>query len=119
MAYTKFFPTSNDLFLKADADMALAKFGHINSLIDYINTALDYSSTTGMTTVKGQEVAIVSGSGATVTLATSQSGSTILMDRAAGITFTLPVATSATVGDRKSTRLNSSHSSVSRMPSSA
>lgn len=33
---------------------------------------------------------IISGSGATVTLTTDQSGATILLDRAAGITFTLP-----------------------------
>jgi hypothetical protein len=98
MAYTKFFPVSPDTFLKAGSDMALAKFGHLNSLIDYVNTAVDYNSTTGMTLVKGQDLNIVSGSGATVTLTTSQSGSVVLMDRATGITFTLPVATSSTIG---------------------
>lgn len=35
---------------------------------------------------------IVSGSGATVTLSADQSNSTILLDRAAGIIFTLPLA---------------------------
>jgi hypothetical protein len=34
----------------------------------------------------------VSGSGATVTLTAAQTGSTVLMDRAAGIVFTLPTA---------------------------
>jgi hypothetical protein len=46
-----FFPTSNDPFLRADADMALAKFGHLNDIVDAYNT-LDtavtaISSTTG------------------------------------------------------------------------
>lgn len=36
---------------------------------------------------------VISGSGATVTLTAAQSGSTILMDRAAGIVFTLPTPT--------------------------
>jgi len=98
MAYTKFFPTSPDTFLKAQSDMALAKFGHLNSLVDYINASVDYNSTTGMTIVKGQDLNIVSGSGATVTLTTAQSGSLILMDRAAGITFTLPTASASTIG---------------------
>lgn len=98
MAYTKFFPVSPDTFLKAESDMALAKFGHLNSLIDYINASVDYNSATGMTIVKGQDLNIVSGSGATVTLTTAQSGSVILMDRAAGITFTLPTASASTIG---------------------
>lgn len=38
----------------------------------------------------GQLNSIISGSGATVTLTGAQSGSTVLMDRAAGIVFTLP-----------------------------
>ena len=47
----KFFPTSNDPFLLTDADMALAKFGHLNDIVDAYNT-LDtavtaISSTTG------------------------------------------------------------------------
>jgi hypothetical protein len=112
----KFFPTSPDTFLKAESDMALAKFGHLNAIVDAYNT-LDtavtaISSVTGVlkantiaesTTgagvrINGQELNIISGSGATVILTTQQSGSLILMDRAAGITFTLPVATSSTVG---------------------
>lgn len=38
----------------------------------------------------GRTINVVSGSGATVTLTTAQSGSLVLMDRAAGIVFTLP-----------------------------
>lgn len=38
----------------------------------------------------GRTVNVVSGSGATATLTTAQSGSYVLMDRAAGIVFTLP-----------------------------
>lgn len=38
----------------------------------------------------GQVPSIISGSGATVTLTAAQSGSTVLLDRAAGIVFTLP-----------------------------
>jgi len=38
----------------------------------------------------GSKRNVVSGSGATVTLTSSQSGSAVLMDRAAGIVFTLP-----------------------------
>lgn len=112
----KFFPVSPDTYLKAQSDMALAKFGHLNAIVDAYNT-LDtavtaISSTTGTlkansiteyTTgsgvkINGQELNIVSGSGATVTLTTQQSGSVILMDRAAGITFTLPTATASTIG---------------------
>jgi len=69
----KFNPKSPDSFLKKGADMSLAKFGHLNAIIDNINTPTT-----------------ISGSGATVTLGQDQSGSVILMDRAAGIVFTLP-----------------------------
>ena len=41
----KFFPTSNDPFLLADADMALAKYGHLNYLLNYMQDTL--STTTG------------------------------------------------------------------------
>ena len=33
----KFIPKSDDPYLKNDADMALAKFGHINFLLNQIN----------------------------------------------------------------------------------
>ena len=33
----KFIPQSNDPYLRKDADMHLAKFGHINFLLDQIN----------------------------------------------------------------------------------
>lgn len=50
-------------------------------------------SVTGAATFSGaltQKANLVSGSGSTVTLTAAQSGSRILMDRAAGIVFTLP-----------------------------
>jgi hypothetical protein len=34
----KFVPASPDALLKKDADMTLAKFGHINKIVDVINT---------------------------------------------------------------------------------
>jgi len=43
----KFFPTSPDTFLKAESDMALAKFGHLNAIVDAYNT-LDTAVTFGM-----------------------------------------------------------------------
>ena len=71
----KFSPTSPDDFLMKGADMSLAKFGHLNAIVDGINKAN-----------------IVSGNGATVALNEEQSGSLIVLDRAAGITITLPPA---------------------------
>lgn len=41
----------------------------------------------------GRTTNVISGSGATVTLTAAQSGSFVLMDRAAGIVFTLPAPT--------------------------
>ena len=83
MAYNKFFPTSNDPFLLADADMALAKFGHLNSLIDYVNQI-------GLGTVNTATAA--------VSLTTSQSGNTIFLAKADGITYTLPATNQVTIG---------------------
>lgn len=71
----KFSPKSPDSFLDKGADMSLAKFGHLNSIVDGIN-----------------KKTIVSGSGATVTLREDQSTSLIVLDRAAGIVITLPPA---------------------------
>jgi hypothetical protein len=34
----KFTPASPDALLKKEADMTLAKFGHLNKLVDVINT---------------------------------------------------------------------------------
>ena len=83
MAYNKFFPTSNDPFLLADSDMALAKFGHLNSLIDYINQI-------GLGTVNTATAA--------VSLLPSQSGNTIFLAKADGITYTLPATNQVTIG---------------------
>jgi hypothetical protein len=43
----KFSPVSPDTFLKAGSDMALAKFGHLNAIVDAYNT-LDTAVTFGM-----------------------------------------------------------------------
>ena len=43
----KFSPVSPDTFLKAGSDMALAKFGHLNYIVDTLNT-LDTAVTFGM-----------------------------------------------------------------------
>jgi hypothetical protein len=37
MALNKFIPSSPDKNLKKDEDTSLAKFGHLNAIIDYIN----------------------------------------------------------------------------------
>ena len=71
----KFNPKSPDSFLDKGADMSLAKFGHLNAIVDGLN-----------------KKNIVSGSGATVTLREDQSDSLIVLDRAAGIVITLPPA---------------------------
>jgi len=83
MAYKKFFPTSNDPFLLAQEDMALAKFGHLNSLIDYVNQI-------GLATVNTATAA--------VSLLPSQSGNTIFLAKATGATYTLPATNQVTIG---------------------
>ena len=119
----KFSPVSPDTYLKAGSDMALAKFGHLNAIVDAYNT-VDTAVTTLTTRVDaispsagalkantivestsgagvkitGQELNIISGSNATLLLTTSQSGSVVLLDRAGGITVTLPTATASTIG---------------------
>lgn len=40
----KFFPKSDDPFLKKEEDMALAKFGHLNYLLKYLPDALTTTS---------------------------------------------------------------------------
>jgi len=71
----KFSPKSPDDNLIKGADMSLAKFGHLNTIIDNLN-----------------KINTISGSSSTVTLSETQSGSVVLSDRAAGIVFTLPSA---------------------------
>lgn len=41
MRLRKFFPKSPDKFLKKDEDMAQAKYGHINVIVDKINEISD------------------------------------------------------------------------------
>lgn len=55
----KFFPTSNDPFLLADADMALAKFGHLNYLLKYMPDTL--STTTGFSVASSTTLVDVTG----------------------------------------------------------
>jgi hypothetical protein len=38
MSIEKFFPTSPDLNIREESDMTLAKFGHLNTLIDKLNS---------------------------------------------------------------------------------
>jgi hypothetical protein len=38
MSIEKFFPTSPDLNIREESDMTLAKFGHLNTLIDNLNS---------------------------------------------------------------------------------
>lgn len=83
MAFKKFFPQSNDPFLVAQEDMSLAKFGHLNSLVNYVNQI-------GLGTVNTASAA--------VTLLPSQSGNTIYLAKADGATYTLPATNQVTVG---------------------
>jgi hypothetical protein len=54
----KFSPVSPDTFLKAGSDMALAKFGHLNTIVDAYNT-LDTSVTTLTNTVSNGTIGTV------------------------------------------------------------
>ena len=38
MAIEKFIPASPDLDIRQDSDLAPAKFGHLNAIVDYINS---------------------------------------------------------------------------------
>ena len=51
----KFVPSSPDLFLNDDPDMSLAKFGHINAIVNEVNKV------TGNTAVVTQTTGITSG----------------------------------------------------------
>lgn len=42
MALSKFIPTSPDESIKTDSDLATARFGHLNSLVDDINSELEF-----------------------------------------------------------------------------
>ena len=81
---TKFTPLSNDPYLKADADMALAKFGHINTIVDYYN-ALDASVSAALKPV-------VNITAATYTATSSQSGTQFTVNKD-GTVITLPTPT--------------------------
>lgn len=106
----KFSPVSPDTFLKAGSDMALAKFGHLNAIVDAYNT-LD-TAVTAFSPIAGTLKAntineSTSGSGVTIngqlqptpilattatTLIASQSGSLVKLDAVGGFTVTLPTA---------------------------
>lgn len=71
----------NDIVIVTDDSNDQVALAHVSSVTS--GGAATITKPSGAGTV-------VSGSGATVTLTASQSGSTVLMDRAAGIVFTLP-----------------------------
>lgn len=52
----KFIPKSNDPYLKNDADMHLAKFGHLNEIVKEINAGGGGSSSTATVTVTAAEL---------------------------------------------------------------
>ena len=65
MSLNKFVPLSPDPFLNNDPDMSLAKFGHLNSVVDYVNSTLYGFSrieNTGRVKVSGVEAALKVGS---------------------------------------------------------
>ena len=62
----KFIPKSNDPYLKNDADMHLAKFGHLNEIVKEINAGGGGSSSTATVTVTAAELIAASTLGDTV-----------------------------------------------------
>ena len=106
----KFSPVSPDTYLKAGSDMALAKFGHLNYIVDTLNTldtavtafspsagALKANTITESTngngvTITGQLQPTPILAITTTTLTAAQSGSLIKLDLATGFTVTLPTA---------------------------
>lgn len=72
---------ANDAIIVIDETKGLTYVGSVSSVTADGAASLALAPQTG---------GLVSGSGATVTLTAAQSGSTILLDRAAGIAFTLP-----------------------------
>ena len=81
----KFFPTSNDPFLVADEDMALAKFGHLNYLLRYIPDTL--STTAGFAVTSSATLVNVTGLSKNVEIGGVYS-----------FKATLPITTAATPG---------------------
>ena len=60
MALSKFIPLSPDPFIIKDADMSLAKFGHINAIVDAVNT-LESSVTSIQNNVYANNAAAIAG----------------------------------------------------------
>lgn len=61
MSIQKFVPLSPDPYLVNDPDMSLAKFGHLNTLVDYVNSTLygfSRISGTGRVKVSGIDAAL-------------------------------------------------------------
>ena len=92
----KFSPVSPDTYLKAEKDMALAKFGHLNAIVDAYNTLdtavtfgmpVEYISTTGLTKNNNNTLSDIPGLSAIVV-----SGGTYVFR------VYLPVSTGATPG---------------------
>jgi hypothetical protein len=79
--------------LSSKIDEIITKTNEISSAEGVVKSDSITELTTGAgVTISGQKKTIVDGSGATVTITASQSGSTFLFDRLAGITYTLPTA---------------------------
>jgi hypothetical protein len=65
MSIEKFIPLSPDPYLNEGSDMSLAKFGHLNTLVDYVNSTLYGFSRipgTGRVKVSGVDAALTVGS---------------------------------------------------------
>lgn len=102
----KFSPVSPDTFLKAQSDMALAKFGHLNAIVDAYNT-LDtavtaISSTTGA--LKANSITeYTSGGGVTINGALELKKTSAAVSKSANYTLTAAEAASGYVAITGST----------------
>ena len=93
MAISTFSPASPDAFLLEDSDMSLAKFGHINAIVNELNTKATIISTANVT----QSSSITSG---------------VTVNAEAGVITTVSSTLAADAS------ASGSHSASSRRPSS-
>lgn len=74
----KFVPSSPDLFLNDDPDMSLAKFGHINAIVNEVNKVTGNTAVVTQTTAISSPVTINSYAGVITTVsATTAAGSNV------------------------------------------
>ena len=74
----KFVPSSPDLFLNDDPDMSLAKFGHINAIVNEVNKVTGNTAVVTQTTGITSPVTIDSYAGVITTVsATTAAGSNV------------------------------------------